>query len=127
MTGGGTSLTSTDSYDVIMRNGNSVYYKFGTTKYLIGTVGNVINIRVEIREVATDLTEDPNQAGKAYRPVEIKLFVNGVLKATREDQIDASSGNYDDMPTQVTINPVKACRDEMFTLSNTYIDVYKAK
>lgn len=126
VTATGTSLTSTDAYDVIIRNGNNVYYKFASTKHLIGTVGNTVNIRVEIREI-TGVDTDTNDDGTVdYLPVEIKLFVNGELKATREDQIDAASGKYDTTPSEVSINPVKACRDEFVTLKNTYIDVYTA-
>ena len=115
----GTTCTSTDGYDQIIRIGSVVYYQFGGAKYKIANVGETVNIRVEIRDV------DPTHPDSINVNLEFKLFVNGELVATRQDQVDAGSGKYDTMPLEVRVGPVKAARDIFLTFTNTYLDIYK--
>ena len=135
----GTDCTSSNGSDQIIRNGNEVYFHFGAANYKIGNVGDKINIRVEIRDVdpthpnadsrtGNDTTSTPGPDGIVDNiPVEIKLFINGSLIATRVDQVDASSGNYDTMPTEVRLGCFSDTRDISFTLTDTYLDIYTAQ
>ena len=110
----GTNCTSSDGYDIIYRSGNSVIFRFGSSNFTIGAVGDKINIRVEIRDPAPYNNETETDSGgnqDKYDPVEIKLYVNGQLLATRMDQVDASSGNYDTMPLEVTLGCISDTRD----------------
>lgn len=120
------NCTSTDAHDVILREGNTVQYMFGGIKYKIANVGEKVNIRVEIRDVdPTHPNADSNSDGKVDNiPLEFKLYVNGTLIGTRIDYVDASSGNYDTMPTEVRIGTVRASRDIFAIFSETYLDLY---
>ena len=121
-----TNRTSTMDADFVERRGNDVYIIFGGQDYRVAAVGETFNYRVEFRQIATDLTEDPNEAGKSYKPYEMKLFINDELIATREDQIDAGSGNYDAEPQRVQFNTLSSSCDIMITFDSTYVDRYVA-
>ena len=134
----GTNCTSSNGSDQLIRNGNDVIFHFGSDNYTVGTVGEKFNIRVEIRDVdpthpdadsrtGNDTASTPGPDGIVDNiPVEIKLFINGILVATRIDQVDASSGNYDTMPTEVWLGCFSDTRDISLTLTDTYLDVYAA-
>ena len=79
---GGSNQEVTQNAYFIQRIGTTVKVMFGFTAYTVAQTGEEFNLRIEIREIVTDLTEDPNQAGKAYRPIELKLFINGEYIAT---------------------------------------------
>jgi hypothetical protein len=121
-----TNRSSTDGLDFLERRGNDVYIIFGGQAYRVAAVGETFNYRVEFREIETALTEDPNQAGKSYKPFEMKLYINDELIATREEQIDAGSGNYDAEPQRVQFSSLSSTCDIKVTFDSTYVDRYVA-
>ena len=123
----GDKCTSTDAHDMLMRYGSRVYIQFGSTKYKVASVGEKFNIRVEIRDVdPTHPDADTNGDGTVDNiPLEFKLYVNGVLTATRIDYVDASSGKYDTIPNQIKLGTLSASRDVFVTFTDTYLDLYK--
>ena len=123
---GGSNQEVTQNAYFFQRIGSTVKVMFGFTAYTVAHTGEEFNLRIEIREVVTDLTEDPNKAGTTYRPIELKLFINGEHIATYIDQCDAGSGNYDSMPTRVSSNTLSASCDMMITFSDMYVDRYTA-